>query len=171
LRDVIRARNRRRKELRSILHDRQKMVDTLLQLKQGPSLEKVHANTALPTRPAVHIKRYLCHGPPGIGMTVSALRYSRAEMIIQFDRWTSESRDQLPINTLLYTTSVINTPSRVESDIRLARERLMGIALRPLRREAAEVLDAIRLRDETKRREILNREGCSPCDRPPVDPT
>jgi putative transposase len=58
LRDLIRARNRRRKELRSILHDRQKMVDTLLQLKQGPALEKVHANTALPTRPAVHIKRY-----------------------------------------------------------------------------------------------------------------
>ena len=99
----------------------------------------------------------LCYGPPGIGKTVSALRYSRAEMIIQFDRFTSESRDQLPINTLLYTTSVINTPSRVESDIRLARERLMGIAMRPLRREAAEALDAIRLRDEAKRREILNR--------------
>ena len=91
----------------------------------------------------------LCYGPPGIGKTVSALRYSRAEMIIQFDRFTSESRDQLPINTILYTTSVINTPSRVESDIRLARERLMGIAMRPLRREAAEALDAIRLR--TKR--------------------
>jgi Cdc6-like AAA superfamily ATPase len=122
---------------------------------------------------ACRLFRYigLCYGPPGIGKTVSALRYSRAEMIIQFDRFTSESRDQLPINTLLYTTSVINTPSRVESDIRLARERLMGIAMRPLRREAAEALDAIRLRDEAKRREILNREGCSPCDRPPVDPT
>jgi DNA transposition AAA+ family ATPase len=48
---------------------------------------------------------------------------------------------------------------------------LLGIALRPLRREASEVLEAIRLRDEAKRREILNREGCSPCDRPPVDPT
>jgi DNA transposition AAA+ family ATPase len=47
----------------------------------------------------------------------------------------------------------------------------MGIALRPLRREAAEVLDAIRLRDETRRREVLNREGRSPCERPPVDPT
>jgi DNA transposition AAA+ family ATPase len=47
----------------------------------------------------------------------------------------------------------------------------MGIALRPLRQEATAVLDAIRLRDETKRKEILNREGCSPCDRPSVDPT
>jgi hypothetical protein len=80
-------------------------------------------------------------------------------MIIQFDRWTSGSRDQLPINTVLYTTSIINTPSRVESDIRLARERLMGVALRPLRREATEVLEAIRLRDEAKQKDVLNRAG------------
>jgi hypothetical protein len=46
----------------------------------------------------------------------------------------------------------------------------MGIALRPLRREAAEVLDAIRLRDEMTQREVLNRTGCSPRGRPPVDP-
>src|ERR1700719_3888875 len=82
----------------------------------------------------------LCYGPPGIGKRLSALRYSRAEMIVKYDRWTAESIDQLPIDTVLYTTSVINTPSRVESDIRLARERLMGIAMRPLRREAAAVL-------------------------------
>ncbi|MEA2259067.1 MAG: hypothetical protein QOJ51_1892 [Acidobacteriaceae bacterium] len=113
----------------------------------------------------------LCYGPPGIGKTLSAIRYSRNEMIVQFDRWTAESLDQLPIDTIFYTASVINTPSRIETDIHLAHERVMGIALRPLRREAAEVLDAIRLRDEARRREVLNREGCSPCERPPVDPT
>jgi putative transposase len=58
LRDIIRVRNRRRKELRSILHDRQKLVDTLLQLKQGPAPEEVHANPAVATSPAVRIKRY-----------------------------------------------------------------------------------------------------------------
>jgi putative transposase len=58
LRDIIRARNRRRKELRSILHDRQKMVDTLLQLKKGPSPEEVHASTPASTRPTARIKRY-----------------------------------------------------------------------------------------------------------------
>jgi AAA domain len=52
----------------------------------------------------------------------------------------------------------------------MARERLMGIAMNPIRLEANEVLEAIRLRDEATRREILNRPGCSPCDRPPVDP-
>jgi hypothetical protein len=34
------------------------MVDKLLQLKQGPVLEEVHASTPVPTKPAVHIKRY-----------------------------------------------------------------------------------------------------------------
>jgi putative transposase len=58
LRDIIRARNRRRKDLRSILHDRQKMVDTLLQLKQGPALEEVHASLPTPAQSAVRIKRY-----------------------------------------------------------------------------------------------------------------
>ena len=71
----------------------------------------------------------LCYGPPGVGKTLSAFHYSRSEMIVSFDRWTSQSRDQLPINTILYTTAVINTPSRIASDIGMARERLMGIAM------------------------------------------
>ena len=58
LRDIIRARNRRRKELRSILYDRQKMVDTLLQLKKGPSPEEVHASAPASPRPTARIKRY-----------------------------------------------------------------------------------------------------------------
>jgi putative transposase len=58
LRAVIRARNQRRKELRSILHDRQKMVETLLQLKQGPTLEEVHASPDATKQSSVRIKRY-----------------------------------------------------------------------------------------------------------------
>lgn len=37
LRDVVRARNQRRRELREVLHDRKKTVDALLELKQGSS--------------------------------------------------------------------------------------------------------------------------------------
>jgi putative transposase len=58
LRDIIRIRNRRRKELRSILHDRQKMVDTLLKLKQGAATEEVHAIPDVQTTPTIRIKRY-----------------------------------------------------------------------------------------------------------------
>jgi DNA transposition AAA+ family ATPase len=120
---------------------------------------------------AVRQFRYigLCYGPPGIGKTRSARHYSRAAMIEQSHESRPET-DHLELDTLFYTTAVINTPSRVEHDIRQARERLLSIAMRPLRREAREVLEAIRLRDEARRREILNTPGRSPCDRPPVDP-
>src|SRR5271170_7141735 len=74
----------------------------------------------------------LCYGPPGIGKTLSAVRYSRADQIVPRDRWTSEVSDDLPVDTLLYTTSVINTPSRIASDISRARERVMSIVLDPL---------------------------------------
>jgi DNA transposition AAA+ family ATPase len=42
--------------------------------------------------------------------------------------------------------------------------------VRPIEREAHTVLETIRLRDEARRREILERPGCSPCDRPAIDP-
>jgi hypothetical protein len=47
----------------------------------------------------------------------------------------------------------------------------MEIALRPIRRAATETLDAIRIKDEARRREIMNKPGCSPCDHPAQDPS
>jgi hypothetical protein len=113
----------------------------------------------------------LCYGPPGIGKTLSAVRYSRADQIVPRDRWTSDASDNLPVDTLLYTTAVINTPSGVRNDINMARERVMSIVLNPIRREASVVLEEIRAKDEKRRREIMDKPGCSPCDRPAVDPT
>lgn len=55
--------------------------------------------------------------------------------------------------------------------LNVARERVMSIVLNPIRREAAVVLEEIRVKDEKRRREIMNRPGRSPCDRPAVDPT
>jgi dipeptidyl aminopeptidase/acylaminoacyl peptidase len=83
----------------------------------------------------------LCYGPPGIGKTLSAVRYSRADQIVPRDRWTSEVTDDRPVDTLFYTTSVVNTPSRVENDIKMAKERMMSIVLDPIRREATMVLE------------------------------
>jgi hypothetical protein len=42
LRDVIRARDRRRHELRAVLQDRQRTVDELLQFKRGSVLKAIH---------------------------------------------------------------------------------------------------------------------------------
>jgi hypothetical protein len=49
-------------------------------------------------------------------------------------------------------------------------EWLTGIAVRPIEREAHAVLEEIRSGDEARRREIVEKPGCSPCDRPAVDP-
>ena len=63
LREILRARNRRRRELRGVLRDRQVAVDTLIQMKRGEVTEKENAppaaddkSTAKPTKPA--LKRY-----------------------------------------------------------------------------------------------------------------
>jgi hypothetical protein len=53
---------------------------------------------------------------------------------------------------VLYTTSVVNTPSRVDTDISLAKERVRNILLDPIQQEARIVLDEIRLKDEKRRR-------------------
>jgi hypothetical protein len=101
----------------------------------------------------------LCYGPPGIGKTLSAVHYSRADQIVPRDRWTSEVNDDRPVDTLLYTTSVVNTPSRVENDIKMAREKVMSIVLDPIRREATMVLEEIRLKDEKRRRESWTNQA------------
>jgi putative transposase len=63
LREILRARNRRRRELRAVLRDRQNTVDTLLELKRGESAEKSNAPTEkeeeATVRPATpRLKRY-----------------------------------------------------------------------------------------------------------------
>jgi putative transposase len=63
LRDILRARNRRRRELRGVIRDRQAAMDTLLQIKRGEVTEEkdVPANPPdhPPTKqPAPRLKRY-----------------------------------------------------------------------------------------------------------------
>jgi len=64
LRDIISARNRRRRELRGVLRDRQTTVDTLLELKSGETAEKTKEKDApkpiqsAPKQPAPVLKRY-----------------------------------------------------------------------------------------------------------------
>ena len=65
-REILRARNRRRRELRGVLRDRQAAVDTLLDLKRGEVTEKEDApsepsgptNEPSEKRPAPALKRY-----------------------------------------------------------------------------------------------------------------
>jgi putative transposase len=56
--ESVRVRNQRRRELSSILHDRQQLVDSLLQLKKGATPKEIHENAATPSVSAARIKRY-----------------------------------------------------------------------------------------------------------------
>lgn len=62
LRDIVRARNRRRRELQAVLQHRRESVDVLLELRRGTlpivDVEETHACTVAPSEPAVRIKRY-----------------------------------------------------------------------------------------------------------------
>jgi putative transposase len=58
LRDIVRVRNSRRRELRKILSSRRKTVDVLMQLKKGHTVDKPGASSASELEPAIRIKRY-----------------------------------------------------------------------------------------------------------------
>lgn len=58
LRDIVRVRNSRRRELRDLLNSRQKTVDVLLQLKKGPRVERYNTSAARSPQPTTRIKRY-----------------------------------------------------------------------------------------------------------------
>jgi Cdc6-like AAA superfamily ATPase len=70
----------------------------------------------------------LCYGPPGVGKTLSARRYSRADSLAGYDRWNDATMPPIMFDTVLYTAEVVNTPSRVALDLGRAREKLTSIA-------------------------------------------
>jgi len=55
---------------------------------------------------------------------------------------------QKPIDTVLYTPEIVNSPARIEADIHRARETLSNIATRTIRTEARATLEGLRVRDE-----------------------
>ena len=62
LREVIRARERRRRELRRTIQDRRKAVESLLEVRRGsvtePTAQDVPEVNAEPPKPARTLKRY-----------------------------------------------------------------------------------------------------------------
>ncbi len=62
LREIVRTRNQRRRQLRDMLRDRQSAVDTLLEIKRGEATEKKDATAPEQTPPAKQLpttlKRY-----------------------------------------------------------------------------------------------------------------
>jgi hypothetical protein len=126
LRAIVQARTKRRHELLTILKNRHKAVDILISLKRGRTPEEVPASSPFQKSPRPQsssatatssdesfVETWLCFGPPGVGKTLSAIRYSRNEIIGKIDPWTAELSIEPLLDTVLYTPSVINFPSRI----------------------------------------------------------
>jgi putative transposase len=59
LREIVRARNARRRELKKILRDRREAVDILLELRRGQVEKTTHAKQPDPVNPQQpRLKRY-----------------------------------------------------------------------------------------------------------------
>ena len=113
----------------------------------------------------------LCYGPPGVGKTLSAVHYSRVELIVPLDRWNAEMEDGNTLETVLYTPDVITSPSRIQTDISRARETLASIAKRATRAEARTRLGELRVRDEAWRTAHHEHHDYKPYQSPPMNPT
>ena len=53
--------------------------------------------------------------------TLSAIHHSRIQKIVPMDRWNAEASDGKPLDTVLFTPEVINTPARIQYDVTSAR--------------------------------------------------
>jgi DNA transposition AAA+ family ATPase len=117
----------------------------------------------------------LCYGPPGVGKTLSARRFSRVEQVEQIEKhdlWSHEPIYGLAINTLYYTPPVVNTPAQIGSEIDRIRTTLTELARGPIRRQAEIILDTLRVRNENYRRAHPGEAGRGNFyDEPPIEPT
>ncbi len=94
----------------------------------------------------------LCYGTPGVGKTLSALHFSRAELARTHDAARREPLYGRPLDTAFYTARVINSPARVATGIKSVCDRLVLLAQGPVRRQAEIALGTIRIRNENYRR-------------------
>jgi DNA transposition AAA+ family ATPase len=100
----------------------------------------------------------LCYGSPGVGKTLSALRYSHWIDLETFDP-RSVGEDALQtlssLRTIFYTTPVVNTPGKIGADIDRLRSDLKSAVMEPLRREEIKILQEIDIRDRRHREEMF----------------
>jgi DNA transposition AAA+ family ATPase len=113
----------------------------------------------------------LCYGAPGVGKTLSAVHHSRIEKVVPLDRWSAEASDDLPIDTVLFTPEVINTPARIDADVRQARSVVCTVAKRTTHTEQRATLDVLRRRDEAWHIEHRDDRDYRPGHPPPLKPT
>jgi DNA transposition AAA+ family ATPase len=106
----------------------------------------------------------LCYGPPGVGKTLSARRYTR------WDQLQTPAADTTPqgramrkniarSNSIFLTTPVVNSPGTLDREIRKQRDALREIWLEPVRRRATLQLQRLSRRADALRDVQKNPQG------------
>jgi DNA transposition AAA+ family ATPase len=100
----------------------------------------------------------LCHGPPGVGKTLSARRYAYWDEIEPLPLYATAdsviSDDLLDADTVFYTAPVANTPGTIKRDLDRWRDRL-----RRLSRSSKEIMEDMEiLLEDARRRDQRERE-------------
>jgi DNA transposition AAA+ family ATPase len=114
----------------------------------------------------------LCYGPPGVGKTLSARRYSDWDRVSKLDPQHKRARLKVGnLRTLFYTPDVVNGPGKIERDIVRFRHRLTDLARQPNRFEMTRALSKVNQRDEKyERKAFLDHDWLTPS-LPPLKPT
>ena len=81
----------------------------------------------------------ICYGPPGVGKTLSARYYANCSRLEAYR--SSQAMNEAAFaaivgsDTVFYTPKVVNSPGRMEEEIRLLRNQLRSLAWEKLYRE------------------------------------
>src|SRR6201984_107981 len=116
----------------------------------------------------------LCYGRPGVGKTLSARRCSRWDYFDDVNPYTIPDETLaafIGVRTIFYTTPVVNTPRQIDRDIARLRSQLQFLAKEPLRREAAQKLKQINIRDNRHAEEMFTTHDWLSEPMPKLKPT
>ena len=108
----------------------------------------------------------LCHGPPGVGKTLSARRYAKADLaaglpppqkppLQELARWRAQ-------HTVFHTAPVVTSPGGLGLAIAALPSQLHALLLEPLRREEEAVREAALELDRERQdngRKVCRRTG------------
>jgi DNA transposition AAA+ family ATPase len=118
----------------------------------------------------------ICYGPPGVGKTLSARYYANWSRLETYR--PSQAMDEptfaaiVGSDTVFYTPKVVNSPGRMEEEIRLLRNQLRSLAWEKLYREQEAQQEAVRQQATARLRQYLDdpgwHNGMPP---PPLSPT
>ena len=101
----------------------------------------------------------LCHGPPGVGKTLSARRYAdwdRVEATEPYADYGDFRCDDVPGNGCVFSTAtVVNSPGQIQGGVFQLRQRMRELVRQAIRTESAPVIAAAQRKLEKARDDHL----------------